>query len=54
MSIYVGTLLYEAGQDDLRQAFSEHGSVNSVQLPTDPETGRMRGFTFTPSESSYA
>ena len=46
MSIYVGNLSYEVGQDDLKQVFLEYGTVNSVQLPTDRETGRMRGFAF--------
>jgi RNA recognition motif-containing protein len=46
MSVYVGNLSYEATQDDLTQAFSEYGTVKSVQLPTDRETGRFRGFAF--------
>jgi len=45
-SIYVGNLSYEIGQDDLKQVFAEYGSVKSVQLPTDRETGRMKGFGF--------
>jgi RNA recognition motif-containing protein len=46
MSIYVGNLSYEVTQDDLNQTFAEYGSVKRVQLPTDRETGRMRGFAF--------
>lgn len=46
MSIYVGNLSYEATQDDLTQVFSEYGTIKRVQLPTDRETGRMRGFAF--------
>ncbi|MBW4576745.1 MAG: RNA-binding protein [Aphanothece sp. CMT-3BRIN-NPC111] len=46
MSIYVGNLSYEVTQDDLSQAFAEYGTVKRVQLPTDRETGRMRGFAF--------
>ena len=46
MSIYVGNLSYEVTQDDLRQVFEEYGTVKRVQLPTDRETGRMRGFGF--------
>ena len=46
MSIYVGNLSFEVTQDDLTQAFAEYGSVKRVQLPTDRETGRMRGFAF--------
>jgi RNA recognition motif-containing protein len=46
MSIYVGNLSYDVTQDGLTQAFSEYGTVRRVQLPTDRETGRLRGFAF--------
>ncbi|MCC5601349.1 RNA recognition motif domain-containing protein [Nostoc favosum] len=46
MSIYVGNLSYEVTQEDLTSVFAEHGSVKRVQLPTDRETGRPRGFAF--------
>jgi RNA recognition motif-containing protein len=46
MSIYVGNLSYEIRQDDLKQVFEEYGVVKSVQLPTDRETGRVKGFGF--------
>lgn len=46
MSIYVGNLSYEVTQEDLTQAFAEYGTVKRVQLPTDRETGRLRGFGF--------
>ncbi len=46
MSIYVGNLSYEVREDDLKQVFAEYGTVKSVQLPTDRETGRARGFGF--------
>jgi RNA recognition motif-containing protein len=46
MSIYVGNLAYEVTEADLTNVFKEYGSVKRVQLPTDRETGRMRGFAF--------
>ncbi|MTJ09863.1 MULTISPECIES: RNA-binding protein [unclassified Anabaena] len=46
MSIYVGNLSYEVTQDTLSAVFAEYGSVKRVQLPTDRETGRLRGFGF--------
>ncbi|MCU0516970.1 MAG: RNA-binding protein [Oscillatoria sp. Prado101] len=46
MSIYVGNLSYEVTQEDLTAVFAEYGSVKRVQLPTDRETGRLRGFGF--------
>ncbi|MBE9049074.1 RNA-binding protein [Nostocales cyanobacterium LEGE 11386] len=46
MSIYVGNLSYEVTQDALTAVFTEYGSVRRVQIPTDRETGRVRGFAF--------
>ncbi|MBG1262881.1 RNA recognition motif domain-containing protein [Nostoc commune] len=46
MSIYVGNLSYEVTQDALSAVFAEYGAVKRVQLPTDRETGRLRGFAF--------
>jgi RNA recognition motif-containing protein len=46
MSIYVGNLSYEVTQDDLNQTFAEYGTVKQVKMPTDRETGRLRGFAF--------
>lgn len=46
MSIYVGNLAYQVTESDLTEVFAEYGTVKQVQLPTDRETGRMRGFGF--------
>lgn len=46
MSIYVGNLSFEVTEADITAVFAEYGSVKRVQLPTDRETGRMRGFGF--------
>ena len=46
MSIYVGNLSFDATQEDINQVFAEYGSVKSVKVPTDHETGRVRGFAF--------
>jgi RNA recognition motif-containing protein len=46
MSIYVGNLSYEVTTDELTQVFAEYGTVSRVQMPTDRETGRVRGFAF--------
>lgn len=51
MSIYVGNLSYSVTEDDLTQVFSDYGTVKRVQLPTDRETGRARGFGFVEMES---
>ena len=46
MKIYVGNLSWNAEESDLRDAFSAHGEVTSVQIITDRESGRSRGFAF--------
>ena len=46
MSIYIGNLSFDATEADLTEVFAEYGTVKRVQLPTDRETGRMRGFGF--------
>jgi hypothetical protein len=46
MTIYVGNLSYKANETDLRDVFAEYGEVKRVVVPTDRETGRMRGFAF--------
>jgi len=46
MNIYVGNLSYDAGEDDVRSAFEEHGEVASVKLISDKYTNRSKGFGF--------
>lgn len=46
MTIYVGNLSYQATEEDLKTVFAEYGGVKRVTLPTDRETGKMRGFAF--------
>ena len=54
MSIYVGNLDYEINKEDLSEVFAEYGTVRRVHLPTDRETGRMRGFGFVELDSEAA
>ena len=44
--IYVGNLPFSTTEGELRELFSQHGTVESVSVPTDRETGRPRGFAF--------
>jgi RNA recognition motif-containing protein len=44
MTIYIGNLSYRATESDLRTIFIDYGEVKRVVLPTDRETGRVRGF----------
>jgi len=45
-NIYVGNLSVEATEDEIRGLFEEHGEVIKVNLITDRDTGRPRGFGF--------
>ena len=44
--LYVGNLPFSATEDQVRDLFSTHGTVSSVNLIMDRETGRPRGFGF--------
>ena len=46
MRIYVGNLPFTATEDEVRQLFGTYGNVESVNLISDRETGRPRGFGF--------
>jgi RNA recognition motif-containing protein len=46
MNIYVGNLSFDATEADIREAFSEYGEVSAVNIISDRETGRSRGFCF--------
>jgi cold-inducible RNA-binding protein len=46
MKLYVGNLPYNTTEDDLRNLFSQYGSIDSVAVITDRETGRSKGFGF--------
>jgi len=44
--LYVGNLPYSATEDELRELFEQHGTVHSVSVISDRETGQPRGFAF--------
>ena len=44
--LYVGNLSFSSTEEDLKQLFGRHGSVESVNVIMDRETGRPRGFAF--------
>jgi RNA recognition motif-containing protein len=44
--LYIGNLPFTTNDDELRAVFERHGSVDSVNVITDRETGRSRGFAF--------
>jgi RNA recognition motif-containing protein len=46
MNIYVGNLSYDVTEDELKEVFSEHGEVSSVNIIKDKYSGRSKGFGF--------
>jgi cold-inducible RNA-binding protein len=52
MKIYVGNLDWQTTESDLQDAFAEFGTVTSVAIITDRDTGKSRGFGFVEMESA--
>jgi cold-inducible RNA-binding protein len=46
MNIYVGNISRESNEDEVRNAFEEYGTVDSVKLIKDKFTGVLKGFGF--------
>ncbi len=52
--IYVGNLPFTSTEDEIKALFEQYGEVTSVNLITDRETGRPRGFGFVEMDDSGA
>jgi RNA recognition motif-containing protein len=50
--LYVGNLPFSATEAELRGLFEPHGEIASVNIITDRETGRARGFAFVEMEDA--
>ena len=46
MKIYIGNLSFDATEEKLRRAFESYGEVTNVNMITDRDTGKPRGFAF--------
>jgi len=53
-TIYCGNLPFGATEQDVRALFERHGTVESVKLINDRETGKPRGFGFVDMPQSDA
>jgi RNA recognition motif-containing protein len=51
VKVYVGNLSYATTEDDLRTLFAQAGTVKSVALIKDRDTGRSKGFAFVEFET---
>lgn len=49
--LFVGNLSFKLTEQELEELFSRSGTVVSVAMPTDRETGRKRGFAFVEMET---
>jgi RNA recognition motif-containing protein len=54
VNIFVGNLAFNATDQDLRQLFETYGVVDKVNIITDRDTGRSRGFGFVEMPDSAA
>jgi len=46
VQIFVGNLAFTVTEQDVRDLFAPYGVVDRINLITDRETGRLRGFGF--------
>lgn len=54
MKLYVGNLPFSATEDEVRELFSQHGTVHEVNVIMDRDTGRPRGFGFVQMDDAEA
>jgi cold-inducible RNA-binding protein len=58
LKLYVGNLSYDTSETQVRELFAQVGEVSTVNLITDRETGRLKGFGFvemsTPEQAKEA
>lgn len=52
--LYIGNLPFSVTEEQLREAFGQHGSVTAVDVIMDRDTGRPRGFAFVEMEDPSA
>ncbi|MBP6787222.1 MAG: hypothetical protein KA170_06530 [Candidatus Promineofilum sp.] len=52
--LYVGNLPFDTDEEQIRELFSKHGEVRSVDMINDRDTGRFRGFCFVAMDNAAA
>lgn len=45
-TLFIGNISFEATEDIISQEFGQHGTVTGVRLPTDMESGQLKGFGY--------
>ncbi len=46
MNIYVGNMPYSMTEDEVKELFGKHGTVDAVRIVMDRDSGRPKGFAF--------
>lgn len=46
MNIYLGNLSFKSGENEVRKAFEAYGEVSTVNIISDRDSGRSKGFGF--------
>uniref|UniRef100_A0A7S4AVL7 RRM domain-containing protein n=1 Tax=Pseudo-nitzschia australis TaxID=44445 RepID=A0A7S4AVL7_9STRA len=54
VKLYVGNLSFDTPESEIRRIFEEYGTVTDCFMPTDRDSGRVRGFAFVTMPSSEA
>jgi RNA recognition motif-containing protein len=54
VNVFVGNLAFSTTDHDLRQLFESYGAVDKINIITDRDTGRSRGFGFVEMPDSRA
>jgi nucleolin len=54
VKLYVGNLSFDTQQDAVQGLFEQYGSVTDCFMPTDRDTGKVRGFCFVTMPSNVA
>jgi RNA recognition motif-containing protein len=52
--VYVGNLSFNATEDQVRDLFAEYGTIESIAMINDRDSGRFRGFCFVEMEDAGA
>ena len=54
MKLYVGNLSFDTTEAELREVFSQFGEISDLNLITDRDTGRPKGFGFVEMRNEQA
>lgn len=54
VKLYVGNLAFESTQESVKSIFEQYGTVSDCFMPTDRDTGKVRGFCFVTMPASQA